>query len=431
MKERRRRWAKHALAGLIALLSVEVAAYVIYWARYGAPMSFSDLAATRAGLARGENLQGELPRADHENSDEQWAAHPYVGYVVDPLRAPYLSQDATRVVSSAGEDVEVPPRPRDDRVIVGLCGGSVAFQLGNDATEALLRALEAPYPDREIVLVVAAMPSWKQPQCLFALQWLLLRGYRFDVMVELDGFNEAMGGYANHRWHDTNVAYPFNYRSLMASSYEGPEYVTAAGELTLLRRERADDARWLEGTPLTYSPTANLVWWTVDQGRQARLEALRNQLRTLVSPDARRYAHRGPADDHGDVEADDGPLFDAAIEVWADSNRHMARLARREHIRMLLALQPNQYLTGSKPLMSETERRERAPSRSFRQRVDVTYPRLRELGPRLAAEESVEWLDLTQIFAEVSDETYADRCCHLNARGNAIMSEAIGRALAR
>ena len=63
-------------------------------------------------------------------------------------------------------------------------------------------------------------------------------------------------------------------------------------------------------------------------------------------------------------------------------------------------------------------------------RINVAYPRLRELGPRLAAQEHIRWVDLTQIFVETREETYADRCCHLNERGNAIMAQALGAALA-
>lgn len=430
MSEGRRRWAKHALAAIAALLFLEASAYAIYWVRYGEPMSFSDLAATRAALASGETIEGELPRADREDTHVKWAVHPYVGYVVDPNRETWLSQDATHVYSSSGEPVEVPPQPREGRVIVGLFGGSVAFQFGNDAQEAVLRGLRTAFPSREIVVVVAAQPSWKQPQCLFALQWLTLRGYCFDQIIELDGFNETMGGYANHAWYGTNVAYPFNFRALMASSHEGPEYLAAAGEMRLVQRARRDSASWLDGTPLAYSPTANLVWWTIDQGRQSHAEELRNALRSFVSSDTRHYAQRGPSDDLGDVESDDAPLVDATVQTWVDANRQMARLAHREGAELLLALQPNQYLHGSKPLMSERERRERAPSQSFDARVNVAYPRLRELGPRLAEEEHIRWVDLTQIFVETREETYADRCCHLNERGNAIMAQAIGAALA-
>ena len=44
-----------------------------------------------------------------------------------------------------------------------------------------------------------------------------------------------------------------------------------------------EDARWLQATPLAWSPTANLVWWTVDQGRQARLEELISVARGIQS----------------------------------------------------------------------------------------------------------------------------------------------------
>lgn len=40
--------------------------------------------------------------------------------------------------------------------------------------------------------------GWKQPQQLLALNYFLSLGQRFDVIVNLDGFNEIALGYHNH-----------------------------------------------------------------------------------------------------------------------------------------------------------------------------------------------------------------------------------------
>ncbi|HJL18182.1 MAG TPA: hypothetical protein RMH99_21135 [Sandaracinaceae bacterium LLY-WYZ-13_1] len=424
-RARPRRTARHVTAILWGLVFVELAAWGLYWFRNGEPMPLEELTMARRHLAEGGRVEQPLPEADPQDTHDDWVTHPYIGYVLDPEPDDRLNDDVVYVVGTS----EQPPSRREDRLIVGLFGGSVGFHLGFDFTEIFRNALADEYPDREIVLVVAATPSWKQPQMLFSLQWLALRGYEYDVVVEVDGFNECVGATANHIYYGVNAAYPPNYRAFVASKAEGPDYMAAAGEIDMIHRRRRERAGWLIG-PLVYSPTANLVWSTWDQGQQHRLEMLRTRLVELVSPDVRRYGQRGPVDELGDRRGDRGPLYDELARVWLESNLHMGRLARAMGADLVVFLQPNQYhLDGQKPF-SAWEREHARSTPRFGRWVRGCYPRLIDAAPALE-EADIGFEDLTPIFADEPATVYRDACCHYNERGNRRLAAAIAEALRR
>jgi hypothetical protein len=60
--------------------------------------------------------------------------------------------------------------------------------------------------------------------------------------------------------------------------------------------------------------------------------------------------------------------------------------------------------------------------------AERAYPLLREAGRELR-QAGVRFHDLTQVFAGVEEPLYVDDCCHVNARGNALLAEAIARAI--
>ena len=94
-------------------------------------------------------------------------------------------------------------------------------------------------------------------------------------------------------------------------------------------------------------------------------------------------------------------------------------------------LQPNQYLPGSKPLMTGEEKWKVFHENYVgRNAVEHGYPLLQQAGQDLTAE-GIEFHDLTQLFQETSETTYRDECCHLNETGNAMLAKRIAEALIR
>jgi hypothetical protein len=60
--------------------------------------------------------------------------------------------------------------------------------------------------------------------------------------------------------------------------------------------------------------------------------------------------------------------------------------------------------------------------------VEAGYPLLQAEGARLRGL-GVDFHDLSGLYAGIAEPLYIDDCCHVNARGNALMGEAVGKAI--
>jgi hypothetical protein len=68
------------------------------------------------------------------------------------------------------------------------------------------------------------------------------------------------------------------------------------------------------------------------------------------------------------------------------------------------------------------------PDHAYRAAVEQGYPLLQAEGARLTSL-GVDFHDLSRIFAGMTEPLYIDDCCHVNARGNAILGETMGKII--
>src|SRR5262245_34479147 len=183
-------------ASLAALyLLMEVCAFVALWAIGarigGGEFSFARIRAEqKARLAPPPDL---LARG-------AFALHPYLGYVYDPDVHRDGSQGFTVGPYGFVDQMASLPKRDDRHVIVGIFGGSVALRFAYEAAPMLTQELRniPRFAEKEIVLVKAGLGAFKQPQQLMALNYLLVLGAEFDIVVNIDGFNDvALDGFYN------------------------------------------------------------------------------------------------------------------------------------------------------------------------------------------------------------------------------------------
>src|SRR5262249_14711508 len=117
-------------------------------------------------------------------------------------------------------------------------------------------------------------------------------------------------------------------------------------------------------------------------------------------------------------------------DVWERSSLAMAHLCRAAGIRYVHALQPNQYVPGSKRLTEDERRIAFDPDVADTKRVENGYPLLLERGAELR-DRGVDFLDLTMLYKDEADAIYTDKCCHVNQHGAEMMGAAIGREIGR
>jgi hypothetical protein len=343
--------------------------------------------------------------------------HPYLGWVVAPPDsvAPGEWQMRELGLALGGRLVR---ELRSDELVVGVFGGSLAGWFPME-----------PNPQRMIDglrlrVFSAGLAGFKQPQSLFALSYLLTLGARFDLVLLIDGFNEVALPLAENVAEGVFPVFPRGWPARVADLDAATEVRTAIGEIAFLERRRSERAIALLESPLRRSRLAFLVWRLGDRSLAAQLAARRAD---LASPEARAhasYAMRGPRWPHTDPAL----LTQDLVDVWREASLQMSALCERYGIRFHHFLQPNQYVPDSKP-MGAGERRvaifEGHPYATF---VPEAYPRLRAAGAELRAA-GVRFHDLSDVFHDVEEPVYVDSCCHVGARGNEILADAIARAI--
>jgi hypothetical protein len=396
----------------------------------GRATSLGALAAEQASRHAGERgAAGVGPGAGGEPASATHVLHPFLGYVMNPapLRsaADRLGIDALSLELGFPRNHRSVLQPADpDKLVIGIFGGSVADMFAAEGAPSLRAALarEPHFRGREVVVLSAAAPGYKQPQQLMALNYLLALGAHFDVVVNLDGTNDL--ALAPTELAPLGVA-PFYPRGWFARASElRPELRLAIGRIALFEDLRARIASTAQERPWRWSFTAGLVWSILDRFLGARIAAGESVLLAARPP-----GHDDQAQGPELASFSDGDAYDAAAELWRRSSLQMHSVCKGLGIAYYHGLQPTQYVPGSKP-MGEAERRIawRADS-PFKVPVELGYPRLRQAGAELAAS-GVSFLDLTDLFAAVPEPVYVDDSGHLGARGNQLLGEALARAIA-
>ena len=216
---------------LLGWLGLELAAFVLLWIRDGVPSWPGQIVAQRtAVLAEAsesphrvlDSEEAELARLARGGSEEE-VLHPYLGYVVNPEinKIQHRRKKGRLVVSELGF-FEPPGKSKLDAgsgaatgppLRVGIFGGSVAFIFSFTSRDRLAAAL-ATLPgvgDRPIVIRSFALGRYKQPQQLEALAYLLALGEQFDVVINIDGFNDIVVPYLQNIPQGVTPVYPANW----------------------------------------------------------------------------------------------------------------------------------------------------------------------------------------------------------------------------
>jgi len=403
-------------------VGVELAAFVILSISVGHLASLSELRGERVEVIEAEGIEAAAEAG-------LGALHPYLGFTLDPDKdsPAWREHHEGQPVSDWGFlDSASPLRRRSEGgLVVGVFGGSVAFWLSVHGIDALIAGLGEidAFAGREVSVVRVAIGGFKQPQQLLALTYLLSAGAEFDVIINLDGFNEIALPPAENVANGVFALYPRNWH-LRTESSPSHLQLTLMGRIALLRDRREEVARFVERWPLRWSMTAGLLWWQWD--RRAKAEISEQQLELMAAGEGARrgYRTRGPRRSYATPEQ----MYADLAEAWRAASLQMHHLAAANGARYWHFLQPNQYLPGSKP-MEESERDLAINRRSpFTEHVAVGYPYLREAGAELE-EAGVAFHDLTQVFSEESRVLYSDNCCHYNRIGNELLGSEMGRLI--
>jgi hypothetical protein len=353
--------------------------------------------------------------------------HPYVGYVEVPPTAVGGDADGTLrdydVTPYGYADKISPIQVRaPDRVIVGIMGGSVAWSFHMHGTGRLRDRLRADpaYAGKEIVFVNLAVSGYKQPQQLMTLNYMLVLGAQFDIIVNIDGFNEAVLYEAENSARHVFPAFPRSWHTRVEVT--GPKVARYVGQLEYQVERRLDMARGFSRIPWRYSPLCNVLWGIADGRAEMRIYAIQDEYRKS-SYGGSNYVVEGP----GGTFATRKDLYRHLVSLWKNSSIQLDKLCAANGIRYFHFLQPNLFVPDSKPLTAPERHMATYRDDMYRPGVREGYPLMIEEGRDLKAHHE-RFTDLTQMFATHPESIYGD-ICHLNRAGNHVLADRVAGAI--
>lgn len=352
------------------------------------------------------------------------AYHPYLGWVHNPqLSKPEESFGEIISTNWLGfrDDSESIYQRSPETYIIGISGGSVAWQFSWEA-EDLLREKLSAHPSlkgRKIQFVRLALPGYKQPQHLMAYNYLLTMGAEFDAIVNIDGYNETVLTICDNAELGTAISYPRAWHGRVVAMSD-PSVSADAAMLLQLRGKRQQMAKSALMSNLRWSYLYNLIWLMRNQSASTK----QTDLGLAVSK-----SKVGSFTTHGPENRFTGDALEPEVAaMWQRCSQQMHHLCRANETLYLHVLQPNQYVPDSKPLSAKELKDCISPEDDSALFVPRMFPRLQELGRALEAQ-GVEFSDQTKVFSGVMETLYVDLWCHFNEEGNRLLGVAIADRL--
>ena len=367
----------------------------------------------------------EEQRRDIAATHRREAIHPYLGFVLDPEKMPFTS------VNKYGFVGDLPPlgnSNHDNKYTIAIVGGSFAYELGSGEGGKILidKLANTRYlNEKEPEIVNLALPGMKQPQQLFIINYFLSLGFHFDIILNIDGFNEIVLPIAENIKSGTNIYYPRAWR-FRVSSRIGPEEMRAAGRLALKENNRSTVANIFSKEPFTRSVTLNLIWSLLDTWLARGIEKTRYEVTgVLLNPTEKEkiigsYAALGPAEKH----LSESDTYQDLAAFWERSSQLIDLVSNYKDIHYFHFLQPNQYVEGNKVFNDEERKVALKGESHYRKPASDGYPYLIKHGERLR-NSGVKYTDLTMIFKGNDSILYKDNCCHLNEKGYKLVASEI------
>lgn len=252
----------------------------------------------------------------------------------------------------------------------------------------------------------AALGGYKQPQQSLILSTLLSEGFRFDAIVNINGFNELALPIAENYDQRISLALP---RSHVERETKEHEYLSGqTSTLTSTKMIMVTDAI------LSWHP----LYIYIRNGALSPLVAReRDELMGKIRS-SQPYKYNIPSDE--------SQAFFQSMKIWVNSSKNAFLLAQGYNVPYYEYFQPNQYLAGSKQLTPNERKHAYSEHHMYGTVIRKYYSGVSadEFGiPR----EHI-W-DGRNLYKDISADVYVDDCCHMNGHGMALMAKDIARRL--
>lgn len=363
--------------------------------------------------------------------------HPYFGYVDAPgwtqsSTSPVwqLVADPLKMTNNHGfiSNYDYPfIKTANNQYIIGIFGGSVAEFFALSARDELITNLQSDafFADKEIIVLNFAKGGYKQPQQLLLLTYFLSIGQKFDLIINLDGFNEVAFGY---RYNEDRLDPTMPHGGII----QGLSGLTQLSQLTpakidalaQINRDKARLNQLAKTINSTYLASASFV---LEQYYAMVFNQYNQQLNRFDQPEDNASEESILFLKRNNTPLNETDLFEQITRTWALSSIMMHNISQSQQFIYIHVLQPNQYYSLKKFSAEEINI---AVDQTYWEKtaVEKGYPALLEQTQTLA-ENNVNFYNAVPIFDRETHPVYIDACCHYNELGNQILARFIANAI--
>lgn len=357
--------------------------------------------------------------------------HPYFG----PTHRPGIPFDLPDTLRTGETDAAVatnnfgfPSRvnypfskTNDREFVIGIFGGSVGAyfcRLGVTRLEENLRQ-SATFANRDLVTLCFSHEGYKQPQQLLVLSYFLSIGQPFDMVINIDGFNEVALGRINDQY-GWDISMPSHEHldgliNLVNQATLTPAKIQSLARIVEYRRRLNDIAGRSNRTPFASVEFALRHYYDF---LRRRYEEERVRFDRLPSnPPANSPIHVTPK-----VRTRSGAeVYEDIAANWRDSSMLMQRLLTSHGVAYVHVLQPNQYYS-TRTFTSDEKKVAFNDGSPFKEGAARGYPFL---------EKALEpgGVNAVHAFDTARDAMYVDDCCHYTVAGNRLLADFITKAV--
>ena len=329
----------------------------------------------------------ELKLKFYKDKDKKQYVHPYFGFAStkDKIFESKIGNDNIfHAIDRAGVT---------DEIKVLIIGGSVAAYLSKNEgnrehfkNSIFYHELNRVFKTQRFSIYNAAFGGGKQPQNYFKLVYLDLLGFKPDLVINIDGFNEIALNLSDN--YDASILplYPRSFNRAIART--------------------ALDKHCMFSSFLSQS-----------NSKIPLIELISLIYLNKCHNDINISAIDKPYWSSSNLSYDD--YVEQSINLWAESSNHTDYFLRKKNIPYIHVIQPNQYFPDSKKLSKEEEENYLSFP-YYGKHIEMYYERL-NTNDLTAKNVS----DLRYLFLDERRTTYSDNCCHLNDLGNKLMIEKI------
>ncbi|NOX84947.1 MAG: hypothetical protein GXO86_03115 [Chlorobi bacterium] len=400
---------------IITGVTIELSPFIISPVLYGHSFSRSKL---KSELFRRQKVKPEEKEENKGvNQNNEYLGdhilHPYLGFVSIPgngyNRFGFPGPDPLTGKSH-------------DTVNICLMGGSVALGLYHSSMNRLIAKLKKSkaFRKKEFKVIVFALGGFKQPQQLLALNYFLSLGAHYDIVINLDGFNEIVLPYSDNLPFHVYPSYPRHWNIYSRKRLNTKVQLQLSKQLAL-KDEESKLAGLFIKNHFYYSNFGLFLWGILNNNKKLALVQTEEKLRQAISHSESDFQSTGPAE----TVTDTTRFFAKQAELWRRASTLINDIGKSEGFAYFHFLQPNQYYKNSKKLTKEELQVafEQGPF-SYKTAVQKGYPFLVKNG-KLLTGQGINFDDLTLMFKNETRTVYNDKCCHFNELGYNLIADKI------